>query len=118
MIFSLLRRRDVTTGQDGPVIGFSTVRIVGPSMEPALRNGEVYLFRQGARVRAGDVVIIRHPQRPELLTVKRIVRPEASGWWVEGDNPAASTDSRDFGAVPDSSVIGRVVMRLRPLRRG
>lgn len=86
-------------------------------MEPALRNGEVYLFHRGGQVRPGDVVLIRHPQRPELLTVKRVVRPEASGWWVEGDNPAASNDSREFGAVPASLVLGRVVMRIRPLRR-
>jgi len=70
-----------------------------------------------ASVKAGDVVLLQHPERPELLTVKRAVRRDAEGWWVEGDNPPESTDSRQFGAVPPESIRGRVLFRLRPLRR-
>lgn len=99
------------------MFGLTTVRIIGPSMAPALRNGEVYLARRGARVRVGDVVVLRHPQRPELLTVKRVARGEAGGWWVEGDNPRESTDSREFGLVAPTAVVGRIVVRLAPLRR-
>lgn len=116
--FSLLRRGDATTGQDGAVIGFTTVRVVGPSMEPTVRNGEIHLVRRGGRIRVGDIVVIRHPQRPELFSVKRVIRRECPGWWVEGDNPAASSDSREFGAVPDELIVGRLVLRLRSARRG
>jgi nickel-type superoxide dismutase maturation protease len=100
------------------VIGITTVRIVGPSMEPVLRNGEVYLALTGVRIRAGDVVILRHPRRPEMLTVKRVIRREVQqgreGWWVEGDNPDSSTDSREFGAVDADLVLGRLILRLAP----
>lgn len=96
---------------------FTTVRIVGPSMEPAIRNGEVYLVRRGRRVRVGDVVVMQHPHRPHLLTVKRVVRRDGHGWWVEGDDPTTSSDSRDFGAVPDGSIRGVLVMRVKPLVR-
>lgn len=99
------------------MIGFTTVRIVGPSMEPTLRNGEVHVVRRGARVRVGDVVVVRHPRRPELLTVKRIVRGETQGWWVEGDNPEHSSDSREFGPVSVDSIVGVLMFRVRPLRR-
>jgi nickel-type superoxide dismutase maturation protease len=68
-------------------------------------------------VRIGDAVLMEHPLRPGLLVVKRAVRCEPSGWWVEGDNEAASDDSRRFGPVPETLIIGRLVWRYRPLRR-
>lgn len=104
-------------GHDEPVFGLLTVRIVGPSMEPEFRNGETYVARTGARLRTGDVVVVRHPDRRELLTVKRLVRQEAGGWWVEGDNAGESTDSRHFGAVDPDLIVARILMRLRPWRR-
>jgi signal peptidase I len=36
--------------------------------------------------------------------------------WVEGDNPWNSSDSRNYGAVPASLIMGRVLCRLWPLR--
>lgn len=104
-------------GHDESVFGLTTVRIVGASMEPALRNGETHLARTRFRLRAGDVVVLRHPDRRELLTVKRLVRQEAGGWWVEGDNPESSSDSRQFGLVATDLILARILMRLSPLRR-
>jgi nickel-type superoxide dismutase maturation protease len=107
------------SGQDVRVFGLTTVRIVGPSMEPALRNGEVYLAKAAHNVRVvrGDVVVVVHPQRNELLTVKRLVRRTEDGWWVEGDNPVSSSDSREFGPVPEANIRAKILIRLRPLRR-
>ena len=99
------------------MFGITTVRVVGPSMEPTLRNGEVYLVRQGGAIQVGDVVLLQHPLRNELLTIKRVVRREPSGWWVEGDNREASTDSREFGPVSDERVRGKITFRISPLRR-
>ena len=86
-------------------------------MAPALRNGEVYLAVTGARVGVGDVVVCQHPMRPDLLTVKRITRRIGGHWWIEGDNPDASSDSREFGPVTPDLVRARIVIRVRPLRR-
>jgi hypothetical protein len=36
--------------------------------------------------------------------------------WIEGDNSNNSLDSRSYGSVPASLVIGKVVCRLWPLR--
>ncbi len=82
-------------------------RVRGPSMVPALHDGDVGLVRYGARVRPGDVVVVRHPRRAELLLIKRAVRRERDGWWVEGDNPFVADDSRAFGVVPDELVLAR-----------
>jgi nickel-type superoxide dismutase maturation protease len=98
-------------GDDGPV--FTRVRVVGPSMEPALRNGDWWVVRRGGRCRSGDVALMRHPRRPDALIVKRLERRTEHGWWVVGDRPESSEDSRQFGEVPDACVVGRLVWRYR-----
>ncbi len=87
-----------------------TVLVRGPSMVPALRDGDALLVRRTARVRAGDVVVVRFADVPGL-SVKRAVRPAGDGWWVEGDNPYGSTDSRELG---EAQVVGLVVFRWWP----
>jgi nickel-type superoxide dismutase maturation protease len=95
----------------------TTVRIIGPSMEPALRTGDCWVVRLGARVSPGDVVFAVHPLRPDLRIVKRAIRQEGTGWWIEGDNPDSSDDSRSFG--PVDTVLGTLIFRYSPLfRRG
>jgi len=87
------------------------VLVNGPSMVPALRSGDALLVRRGGRVRSGDVVVARFRARPELLVVKRAVRPEDGGWWIEGDNTLVEDDSRRYGV---ADVIGRVLIRYYP----
>jgi nickel-type superoxide dismutase maturation protease len=89
------------------VIGL--VRVSGVSMSPALRSGETLLVRWGAPVREGQVVVARWPGH-RALVCKRAVRRDARGWWLEGDNTAASDDSRRHGPTPE--VLGRVLLRL------
>ena len=36
--------------------------------------------------------------------------------WVEGDNSTNSSDSRHYGPVPASLVLGKVLLRIWPLR--
>jgi nickel-type superoxide dismutase maturation protease len=101
-----------TRGRRLPALGLALVR--GPSMTPALRDGDQVLVRYGAPVRVGDVVLARRPDRPELIMVKRAHRELPDGWWVLGDNPYGSDDSRLFGVVPAGLVLGRVVLRVWP----
>ena len=82
------------------------VAVRGPSMSPALRDGDVVVARFGTRVRPGDVVLVRWPARPQQLSVKRAVRPVDGGWWVLGDNPFGSTDSRELGPARVAAVVG------------
>ncbi len=103
--------------QDGGGRPFGLAEVSGPSMVPTLRHGDQLLVRYGARVRAGDVAVMRHPLQQDLLIVKRAVERREGGWWVLGDNPFAEPDSRVFGVVPDELVLARVLWRYRP-RRG
>jgi phage repressor protein C with HTH and peptisase S24 domain len=88
--------------------------VVGPSMVPTLRHGDALLVRPRAPVRAGDLVIARFPAGPDLLVVKRAIRPAGGGWWLEGDNPFVADDSRAYGP---GTVVARVVLRYWPPRR-
>lgn len=90
------------------------VVVQGASMVPALYPGDQLLVRRTARARPGDVVIARFPDMPDRLVVKRVIRPAAGRWWVEGDNPAGSDDSRRYGP---ADVVGRVIWRYWPLAR-
>ena len=87
------------------------VLVNGPSMAPLLKSGDALLVRRGGRVRTGDVVVARFRTRPDLLVVKRAVRADDGGWWIEGDNALVEDDSRRYGV---ADVIGRVLIRYYP----
>lgn len=101
-------------GRQAPPFGLAEV--TGPSMVPTLHHGDRLLVHYGARVRPGDVVVLRHPFQQDLLVVKRVAQRRESGWWVLGDNAYAGGDSTDYGVVPDELVLGRVRFRYRPRR--
>lgn len=96
-----------------------TVEVTGDSMLPVLAAGDWLLVRGGARIRPGDLVVARDPRRAERLIVKRAVRREPGGWWLESDNQRAPgrADSWDFGPVAGDLVVGRVAARYWPPRR-
>jgi nickel-type superoxide dismutase maturation protease len=83
------------------------VGIRGPSMAPTLSDGDVVLARFGGTPRPGDIVLVRWPSRPGQLSVKRAARRERAGWWVLGDNPDGSTDSRTLGPAEVLAVVRR-----------
>jgi phage repressor protein C with HTH and peptisase S24 domain len=85
-----------------------TVGVSGPSMAPTLSDGDALVAYPVRRVQPGDVVIARFRSRPDLLVVKRAIRPHGQGWWIEGDNPLVADDSRKYG---EADVEGRVLFR-------
>ena len=92
------------------------VRLVvvdGDSMRPTLEPGDrLVVLRLPPRV--GDLVAL---QREGRVLVKRVVALDGDQLVVHGDNAAASTDSRTFGPVAPSAVLGRVVYRYAPTAR-
>ncbi len=99
------------------------VEVHGGSMAPALLAGDWLVIerrtyeRRGPRV--GEVVLAPDPREPSRELVKRVaaVDPVAGLIELRGDAPDASTDSRDFGAVPTASVRWRAVARYWPADR-
>jgi hypothetical protein len=73
---------------------------------------------QSASLKAGDIVVARRPDRPEVVMVKRIHSIDGTGtMFLLGDNPdpLESTDSRDFGPVNRGQIIARALWRCWPL---
>ncbi|MGN6472490.1 MAG: S26 family signal peptidase [Mycobacteriales bacterium] len=92
--------------------------VSGPSMAPALRDGDRVVVWMGTPERSpvGRIVLVDLPDRP--LSVKRLVGVNHDGSvLIEGDNEFASTDSRTLGPQPANAVRGRVLGRLWPRPR-
>ncbi|MEV0220177.1 nickel-type superoxide dismutase maturation protease [Streptomyces sp. NPDC050704] len=96
---------------------FGRAEVTGPSMVPTLHHGDWLLVQYGARIRPGDVVVLRHPFQQDLLVVKRAAERREGGWWVLGDNAYAGGDSTDYGTVPEELVLAKVWFRYRPLKK-
>lgn len=99
--------------------GAYPVRVQGESMRPLLRPGArimVATVRADDRLQPGAVVVARRPDRPAVVMVKRIIGVTPDGdLLLAGDNPAASTESVDFGPVKRTAVLGRARLRYWPL---
>ena len=90
--------------------------VEGDSMRPTLTPGDRLLVVRRRRYRIGDVVALRSPRDGRTI-VKRVSAIAGASVEVRGDNAAASTDSRAFGPVPVSSILGRAVYRYAPTAR-
>jgi nickel-type superoxide dismutase maturation protease len=86
-------------------------RVADTSMQPALRPGDRLLVATWLRPRVGDIVVLRDPEWHSTYTVKRISALARDGFEVRGDNVNVSRDSRHFGVVPPTCLVGRVIYR-------
>src|SRR5438093_1499545 len=85
------------------------VEVEEESMTPTLEPGDYLLAVRSRSVRRGSLVVLEHPDRPGYEMVKRVAAmpgESAAGrvlgpdeYWVTGDNPDGSTDSRTFGTI-------------------
>jgi len=91
-------------------------RITRNSMIPLLQPGDEVLlnpqaYRQ-ALPRPGDIVVASHPYQRDLQVVKRVAQTIEDGrYFLEGDNPAESSDSRSFGPVRLEQIQGQITSR-------
>ncbi len=87
-------------------------------MSPTYNDGDWLLFRRLRAVSAaqrlvGKVVVIERESYPGILLIKRVMRADENGLWVEGDNKDASTDSRTWGVITPQEVVGLVALRYK-----
>jgi signal peptidase I len=115
---------------------FKAVELRGDSMSPNFNDGDWLLFRLlPAKSKSGKligkligkVVLIQRQSEigKDFLQVKRVTQVSDSsgsskssdaiknGIWVEGDNKEKSTDSRSWGALDSTEVIGKLLFRYR-----
>jgi signal peptidase I len=86
-----------------------------PGDRVALKQGLVYV--NGKRLKEGYVnsACGHHPTQPE--TRKSTWTIPKNDYFVMGDNRCNSTDSRTFGPIPKSSIVGRAFAIIWPLKR-
>lgn len=83
-------------------------RVEGASMMPALPAGKIVIARKWVRPKVGDIVIAIHQSRE---IIKRVGELRQGLVYLVGDNPEASTDSRQFGWLPLTAVLGVVKVK-------
>lgn len=83
-------------------------------MTPILSPGDTvlasplpYLF---SNPKINDVVVCHDP-KSKIIIVKRIVKIEKKMFFVSGDNPKESTDSKTFGSIKRRDIIGKVIYK-------
>jgi nickel-type superoxide dismutase maturation protease len=93
-------------------IPFFKYRISGESMSPTLKNNDIVLVNRLAYLfyspTCGDVVACHDPRGGKVL-IKRIAKIENNRYFVLGDNLEHSTDSRKFGMIEKSAIVGKVL---------
>lgn len=77
-------------------------------MEPSLHGGDVLfvLNKNLVRIKKKNIIIFR---KNKTTMVKRISKITGSGVEVRGDNGARSRDSRVFGKVQKTDILGKVI---------
>ncbi len=98
--------------------------VTGSSMAPALLPGDRLVvvglpWLPQPWPEPGAVIAVRDPRLPSRILIKRVsgIDRRHGTLQVVGDHRVASTDSRAFGPVPRSSVVGRAVYRYAPAGR-
>ncbi|KAI5703063.1 hypothetical protein M8J75_007329 [Diaphorina citri] len=112
---------------------FGDFVFVRPSMEPTIYTNNVVISDQMSvwmkRIDKGDIVIAKLPHDRNQLICKRVTGlPGDRVWagysyqkvprghvWLEGDNKKNSTDSREYGPIPQGLLRGKVICRIWPL---
>ena len=89
--------------------------VAGTSMLPTLKPHESIFINTRhyahSKPQSGEIVLVQHPEQ-DLLMIKRIAWVKNESVFVMGDNPNESTDSRHFGAVRQTLIVGLVSSKL------
>lgn len=84
-------------------------RVSGESMLPGYAPGDVLLGLHWFRPRPGQVVVALHSGKH---LIKRLIRVDPDGIWLEGDNAAHSTDSRHYGLLRKNQLRAKIIAKL------
>lgn len=83
--------------------------VTGNSMMPSYHDGDVILVGRWGKMHVNDVIVCRDPREKNRLIMKRVAAIENASYYVLGDNKHASTDSRTFGHIQKTAIIGKVI---------
>ncbi len=98
------------------ILRYQRLEVVGDSMEPTLSNGDKIIVRRGVAPISGSLIVFADPRERDRLLVKRAQSVSAGEVVAMGDNADASTDSRHFGLIPVSELVGVAFYRYFPAK--
>lgn len=91
------------------------IRVTGDSLSPHIREGDYVVVTTIPfflnRLRAGDVVVFRHPSYGVMIKRVESVLSAGEALFVTG-NHLYSVDSRHFGPIPRRDVLGKVIWHI------
>ena len=80
-------------------------------MEPLYKEGSLLVAVKTAPL-VGKDILLRDPREKSRILLKRLVKMDSEGMFVEGLNRGMSTDSKEFGKVSKENYVARVLFRL------
>ncbi len=83
-------------------------RVDGSSMRPTLLPGDIVVIRKHMP-KVGDITLAR---RGDMEVIKRVERIEGNKYYLVGDNRFESTDSRHYGFISKSDILGTIMIIL------
>lgn len=95
-----------------PII-FMFLTVSGRSMFPTLTEGEKLTSVRSylCKLNVGDIVVAKPYECDNRLVIKRITNIEGDYYFLLGDNPDESYDSRNYGWVSKKEIVAKVVTR-------
>lgn len=100
---------------------FPVVEVIGYSMFPTYKNGEIIfgtkLYRK-SKLKVGDVIIYKCPTEENRMVIKRIdvIDYDLLGnliFYCLGDNTDDSYDSRYYGFISSKSLVCKIINQRR-----
>ncbi|PID27067.1 MAG: hypothetical protein CR982_07080 [Candidatus Cloacimonadota bacterium] len=78
-------------------------------MSPLFLDGEVLeVTTDIENISVGDTILFNHPYIEDCILIKRVEDIKNDNYFVVGINKNSSTDSRSFGKISKSSVLGKI----------
>lgn len=89
-------------------------KILGHSMEPAFKNGDIviasnipYIFRK-PKVKDVIAALVK-----EKIYIKRVKNINNGKYFIEGDNKRDSIDSKKLGSINKKQILGKIVYKVK-----
>lgn len=97
------------------------IRVSGDSLLPEYEHGDFVLIAKIpfliVRPKVGDLIVFNQPGYDRLIKKVAQRLPDKRGYLVTGTH-ADSVDSRQFGAVREKDILGKVIWHIRRPGRG
>ncbi len=84
--------------------------VEGNSMSPLLQDGDIVYTKKSREINVDDIVVLPHPFRSKYI-IKQVTAVHGDMLELSGLNKEESEDSRTFGYVPTSHILGTVIAR-------